>query len=91
MSDDKILSIYPLTYNDVYERCKAEIDQFKKNQQFYKIMSQLKEDTTLAYRRKHHPQSKKSAETTLYSEKIMDEIKTIYRNRIIKKTALFLQ
>lgn len=78
LSDDEIINIYPLTYKDICQRCRTEIVEFKQNQEFNHIMSQLKEDTTLAYKRKHHPQSKKSAETILYSEKIIDQIKKRY-------------
>lgn len=80
LSDDEIIKIYPLTHKDICERCRAEIDGFKQNQEFNNIVAELKTNSVLAYTRKLNPQSKKSAKTTLYSEQIIDEIKKRYND-----------
>src|SRR5699024_762620 len=66
LSDDEIIKVYPLTYKDVCERCKAEITGFKQNNEFNKILSELKSNAVFAHIRKLNPQSKKSAKTTFY-------------------------
>ena len=81
LSDDEILKIFPLTYKDICNRCKTEIAGFKQNNEFNKIMAELKNNPVLAYERKHNPQSKKSAKTTLYSENIIEEIKKKYSKK----------
>ena len=78
LSDEEIVKIYPLKYKDVFEHCKIEIDGFKQNNDFRKILAELKVDNTFAYTRKLDPQSKKSAKTTFYSESIVEEIKKRY-------------
>lgn len=75
LSDDEIIKVYPLTYKDVCERCKAEITGFKQNNEFNKILSELKSNAVFAHIRKLNPQSKKSAKTTFYAEDIIEEIK----------------
>lgn len=74
LSDEEIIKIYPLTYKDVCERCKTEIVGFKQNNDFNKIIAELKENSIFAHTRKLNPQSKKSAKTTFYSESIIKEI-----------------
>ena len=78
LSDEEIIKIYPLTYKDVCDRCKAEVDGFKQNNDFNKLLAELKSDGLLAHTRKLNPQSKKSAKTTFYSEGVIDEIKKRY-------------
>ena len=78
LSDEEIIKIYPLTYKDVCTRCKAEVDGFKQNNDFNKLLAELKTDGLLAHTRKLNPQSKKSVKTTFYSEGIIDEIKKRY-------------
>lgn len=75
LSDDEIIKVYPLTYKDVCERYKAEITGFKQNNEFNKILSELKSNAVFAHIRKLNPQSKKSAKTTFYAEDIIEEIK----------------
>ena len=74
LSDEEIIKIFPLTYKDVCERCKTEIVGFKQNNDFNKIIAELKENSIFAHTRKLNPQSKKSAKTTFYSESIIKEI-----------------
>lgn len=78
LSDEEIIKIYPLTYKAVCERCKKEIVGFKQNNEFNNILSKLKSSSTFAHTRKLNPQSKKSATTTLYTEKVIQEIKKQY-------------
>ncbi len=78
LSDEEIVKIYPLTYKDVCERCKSEVQGFKQNQEFNKVISTLKNNSVFAHTRKLNPQNKKSAKTTLYSENIIEEIKRQY-------------
>lgn len=78
LSDEEIIKVYPLTYKDVCERCKTEVEGFKQNKEFNSILSKLKSDRIFAYTRKLNPQSKKSATTILYSESVIEEIKRIY-------------
>lgn len=60
------------------ERCKAEVVGFKQNNEFNKILSELKNDSVFAHTRKLNPQSKKSAKTTFYAESIVEKIKNRY-------------
>lgn len=78
LSDEEIMKIYPLTYKDVCERCKVEVVGFKQNNEFNKILSELKNDGVFAHTRKLNPQSKKSAKTTFYAESIVEELKKRY-------------
>lgn len=78
LSDQEIMKIYPLTYKDLCEHCKAEIPGFKQNNKFNNIIAELKGDNTFAHTRKLNPQSKKSAKTTFYSEAIIEELKKRY-------------
>lgn len=78
LSDEEIIKIYPFTYKDVCERCKAEIAGFKQNNDFNKILAELKSNSSFAHTRKLIPQSKKSAKTTFYSVSIINEIKKRY-------------
>lgn len=75
LSDDEIIKIYPLTYKDVCERCKTEIAEFKQNNEFNKILAELKNNSLFTHTRRLNPQSKKSAKTILYAESIIGEIK----------------
>lgn len=78
LSDTELFDLYPLSYKDVCNRCKTEITGFKQNDMFYKILAELKKNRVLAYTRKLYPHNKKSAETTFYAEKIVEEIKKNY-------------
>ncbi len=81
LSDEEIINKYPLTYNDVFVKCKEQIPGFKQNNEFYDIMRKLKQNPTFSYQRKLNPISKKTSTTFLYSEKIIDEIKKEYNQR----------
>lgn len=78
LSDDEIVKIYPYTYREICERCRAEIPNFKQGKKFNSIMSSLKGNNAFAYTRKLNPQKAKSTKTVLYSPKIIDEIKHQY-------------
>ena len=78
LSDDEILKVYPLTYKEVCEQCKAQIAGFKQNKEFREVMSGLKNNALFAHTRKLNPQSKKTAITTFYSKSIIEEIKKHY-------------
>lgn len=73
------MKVYPLTHKNVCEHCKAEIVGFKQNNEFNKILSELKVDSVFAHTRKLNLQSKKSAKTTFYAECIVEELKKRYR------------
>jgi hypothetical protein len=81
LSDEEILKNYPLTYSDVFCKCKEQIPGFKKNKDFDDIIRKLKENPTLSHHRKLNPKSKKTSTTFLYSDKIIDEIKKEYNQR----------
>lgn len=51
---------------------------FEQNNEFNKILSEIKNDSVFAHTRKLNPQSKKSAKTTFYSECVIEEIKKRY-------------
>lgn len=78
LSDDEIVKIYPYTYREICERCRAEIPNFKQGKKFNSIMLSLKGNNAFAYTRKLNPQKAKSTKTVLYSPKIIDEIKHQY-------------
>lgn len=80
LSDEEIIKVYPLTYKDVCERCRTEVEGFKQNNEFNSILSKLKGNSMFAHTRKLNPQSQKSAITTLYSESVIGEIKRMYDN-----------
>lgn len=78
LSDDEIVKIYPLTYQDACEKCRLEIAGFKQGKKFNAIMASLKNNNTFAYTRKLNPKKAKSSKTTLYAASIIDEIKRKY-------------
>lgn len=78
LSDDEIVEIYPYTYKEVCERCRAEIHDFKKGEKFNLIMKSLKGNNAFAFTRKLNPQNAKSPKTVLYSPDIIVEIKHQY-------------
>lgn len=75
LSDEDIFEEFPLTYDMVINRCKSEINFFKKNKRFNEVMKRLKENKSLAYTRKLNPKNNKSNKTVIYSENIINEIK----------------
>ena len=80
LSDDEIIKIYPYTYQEVCDRCRAEIADFKQGKVFNLIMSSLKGNSSFAYTRKLNPQKAQSTKTILYSPTIIDEIKRQYES-----------
>jgi hypothetical protein len=78
INDSGIVEQYPLSYKDVWKKCKLEIKDFKKGKQFDAIMKALKEDKKYSYGRKTNLKSEKSSKTYLYAEIIIDEIKNRY-------------
>lgn len=82
LTDEELLSRYPLSYQEVSERCRKEIPGFKQNRVFTGIMRELKENKSLCHERKLNPKSKKTSITTLYAEQVIDEIKRRYNSGV---------
>ena len=80
ISDDDILKNYPLSYNDVWRKCKKKNLNFKRNNQFEKIMKSIRKNKEYCFERKHYPGREKSGVTRMYSEKIIDYILKNYDN-----------
>lgn len=78
LTDDELLLHYPLSYQEVCERCRSEIPNFKQGKVFYDIMKKLKGNQSLCHERRLNPKSKKTSMTTLYAEQIVQEIKAQY-------------
>lgn len=75
LSDDAIMAQYPLSSQELIEKCKAVIPGLKQNQKFYSILTQLRKDTNYAFGRINNPKSAKKTKTYFYRESIIEEIK----------------
>ena len=75
LSDDAIMDQYPLSHQELVEKCRVAIPNFKANPQFYIILGPLRQDANFAFGRINNPKSKKKAKTYFYREPIVEEIK----------------
>lgn len=66
VTDDRLLEMYPMSYDDILRRCKERYSDFKANQRFNEIMKQIKEDPNCSYQRKLHP-GRSTTATWLYN------------------------
>lgn len=82
VSDDDILSNYPLSYEEVWRSCKKKNRNFKKDNQFQKIINSIRDNKQYCFERKHYPGREKSAVTRMYSK---ETINYVIDNYQIKK------
>lgn len=80
ISDEDILKNYPLTYENVWKKCKEEIKGFKKDTKFQNLINSVQNDSAYCYIRKFYPEKSESGSTKRYANKIIDYIKTNYTN-----------
>lgn len=82
VSDDDILSNYPLSYEEVWRSCKKKNRNFKKDNQFQKIINSIRDNKQYCFERKHYPGREKLAVTRMYSK---ETINYVIDNYQIKK------
>ena len=75
LSDDAIMAQYPLSSQELVVKCKEAIPGLKLNKRFYKILGELRQNTSFAFGRINNPKSTKKARTYFYREPIIQEIK----------------
>ena len=68
VSDDEALELYPATYPEIVEGCKARYPNFKRNGQFHKIMGGVKADPACAHERRLDPKNPKGQKKFFYNE-----------------------
>lgn len=78
ISDEDILKNYPLTYDNVWKKCKEEIKGFKKDNQFQNLINSIQNDLEYCYIRKFYLEKSTSNATKRYTNKTIDYIKANY-------------
>ena len=81
-SDNAILIEFPLTHEKLVERVRERVPDFKLNSVFYKILKDIKLDTSIAYERKLNPLTKKTSRTFFYKVSAVDFIVKKYSSII---------
>jgi len=70
LSEEDITKKYPLTYGEILKKGNSRYSDFKINNDFHKIMKDIKTDKKLAHNRKLDPTSSKSQSKTFYNANI---------------------
>lgn len=78
ISDEDILKNYPLTYDDVWKKCKKEINGFKKDNKFQQLINSVQDSLEYCFIRTFYPGNSKSGVTKRYTNKVVDYIKVNY-------------
>lgn len=79
ISDEDLISKFPLQYSEICRQCKEKIPNFKQNRQFNAIMKEIKKNPKFAFVRRLNPNNNKSSQVTLYAANVVDEISRIYQ------------
>ena len=69
---------YPLKYDDIWKKCKKEIPEFKKNNEFQQIIDSITDNLDYCYVRKFYPGKESSGSTKMYSDRAFEYIKSQY-------------
>lgn len=78
ISDDELIRNYPLKYDDIWKKCKKEIPEFKKNNEFQQIIDSITDNLDYCYVRKFYPGKESSGSTKMYSDRAFEYIKSQY-------------
>ena len=78
ISDERLMEMYPMSYEDIRDGCKQRYSNFKANQHFNELMKKIKEDPDCAHQRKLHP-NRNGTTTWLYNPtKVFERFDTEY-------------
>ncbi len=80
MTDEQALEKYPLTYNDVVERCRLRIPGFKQNQAFHEAMKTVKSDANHAHERRLDPQKSGGTRKFFYARTVPERLEGLLRS-----------
>jgi hypothetical protein len=78
LSDEEFRDIWKYNYGDVVSWCRLNIPNFKRGQQFNKLMKELKADIHCTYKRRLDSHNLKSVSQDFYTETILEQLKEKY-------------
>ena len=78
LREEDIKKRYPLTYTDIWKKCKIRYVDFKKDKKFNAIMTNIKKDKSLSYTRLLYLNKPDKNKTYLYSTNIWNELDKHY-------------
>jgi len=81
MTEDEVLSLYPLKYNDLTNKCRARYTNFSKNMRYHDILKRIKKNDKLYHKRKLDPLSINSSVLGTYSTNIFSELDKHYTTK----------
>lgn len=76
--EEDIKKKFPLSYKDIWTKCKTRYSDFKKNKRFNEIMKQLQANTKLTHTRKLDADNPKTVKQMFYSTNIWKELDKEY-------------
>lgn len=81
VSEENIMDMFPLTYENLTQRLRSRYDGFKMNQRYHEIRKELEKDSALARARQLNPANPKSQRQVFYSEKIIRRFDSHYKRK----------
>lgn len=81
IKEEDIKKRFPLSYNDVWTKCKTRYSDYKKNKRFNKIMKRIQANEKLTHTRKLDVDNPKTAKQMFYSTNIWQELDKEYTKK----------
>lgn len=81
LSEEDIRKRYPLTYNEMRQKCRELYSDFKQNANFYAVMREIKANKKLCHVRKLDSKNPKSPAKPLFSSNVFKEMDKHYTRK----------